>query len=91
MIKVVKEFTITAKETYGHRKVTHLINQIRNLKSTITIKNDEVDRVVNAKSLIGLLSLAIKTGDKFVVSVLNDNEEQLCHDVIQMQKILGEK
>lgn len=86
---MIKEFTVIAQDTYGHRKATDLVNQIKNLKSSITFKNDEIDRIVNAKSLIGVLSLVIKKGEKFTVCVFNNNEEQFFHDFVEIQKIMG--
>lgn len=67
---------LTAKMNIARRAATDVCN-ILNTKDThdtaIYMKKENEDRRCNAKSLLGILSLVIKEGDKIELSVNNDS------------------
>ena len=57
------------------------------LSSHIYIAKDG-DRTVNAKSMLGLLSLGIMNGDEITVGVVNDNTSVMSSDLTRVIEIL---
>lgn len=54
------------------RKVHRFAHSISNLKSDVYIIKGEVE--VNAKSLLGILSLTIRKGDNIIISCNNEDK-----------------
>lgn len=68
-----KEIVITNQVGLYARPATFFIQKANEFKSTIMISNE--DRKVNAKSLLGVLSLGIKKGNTVVISAEGSDEE----------------
>ena len=69
---VKKEMTITNNIGLHARPATFFIQKANTFKSSIWIEKDE--RRVNAKSLLGVLSLGIAKG--MVVSIIADGQDE---------------
>ena len=69
---VKKEMTITNNIGLHARHATFFIQKANTFKSSIWIEKDE--RRVNAKSLLGVLSLGIAKG--MVVSIIADGQDE---------------
>ena len=85
---MVKLLTITAKCDYGNRYISHVFNSLSSIQSDVIIERMR-GRYVNAKSVIGILSLAIMAGEEIYVYVMNDNEDLLNRDLEKVKEILG--
>lgn len=76
MFKVSKEFKI--EKQFKGRFIHKLVYFLSNFKSDVYIEKNE--RTVNAKSIIGLLSLDIKQNDIVVIKVFNSYSEEIAND-----------
>ena len=85
---MVKLLTITAKCDYGNRYISQVVNSLSSIQSDVIIERMR-GRYVNAKSIIGILSLAIMAGEEIYVYVMNDNEDLLNRDLEKVKEILG--
>ena len=85
---MVKLLTITAKCDYGNRYISQVVNSLSSIQSDVIIERMR-GRYVNAKSVIGILSLAIMAGEEIYVYVMNDNEDLLNRDLERVKDILG--
>ena len=85
---MVKLLTITAKCDYGNRYISQVVNSLSSIQSDVIIERMR-GRYVNAKSIIGILSLAIMAGEEICVYVINDNEDLLNRDLEKVKEILG--
>lgn len=65
------ELQITIDKQLTGRLVHQIVYYISELKSDVYISNAE-GRSVNAKSIIGVLSLGIKTNDTITINVYNN-------------------
>ena len=81
-----KEFIIN--RTFDSRYVKNFINKVTAIKSDVYFAKD--DRKINAKSIIGLLSLGLSMGDKIEIYVSGSNKDLLKSDMIKVIEILGE-
>ena len=70
---VKKEMTITNNIGLHARPATFFIQKANTFKSSIWIEKD--DRKVNAKSLLGVLSLGIAKG--MVVTLIADGQDEI--------------
>ena len=71
---ISKEITILNEVGLHARPATFFIQKANEFKSLITIAKDE--RKVNAKSLLGVLSLGITKGTKVVLSAEGSDEQE---------------
>ena len=85
---MVKLLTITAKCDYGNRYISQVVDSLSSIQSDVIIERMR-GRYVNAKSIIGILSLAIMAGEEIYVYVINDNEDLLNRDLERVKEILG--
>ena len=85
---MVKLLNITAKCDYGNRYISQVVNSLSSIQSDVIIERMR-GRYVNAKSVIGILSLAIMAGEEIYVYVMNDNEDLLNRDLEKVKEILG--
>ena len=85
---MVKLLTITAKCDYGNRYISQVVNSLSSIQSDVIIERMR-GRYVNAKSVSGILSLAIMAGEEIYVYVMNDNEDLLNRDLERVKEILG--
>ncbi|MHB8209367.1 HPr family phosphocarrier protein [Mucilaginibacter sp.] len=70
---ITKEYIITASQGLHARPATTLIRLTKNFKSSISLK--KADKTIKLNSMLNLLSLGIKGGDK--VSVIIDGEDEI--------------
>ena len=55
---------ITADKDFSERFVKNFVEKIKNIRPLVYIETTNKDRRVNAKSVLGILSLQIKKGDR---------------------------
>ncbi len=79
---VVKEVTISNKVGLHARPATFFIQKANEFKSSIWVEKDE--RRVNAKSLLGVLSLGIVGGTTIRLIADGSDEEQAIESLIQL-------
>lgn len=81
-----KELTI--KHNFHSRYVKNFINKVSTIKSDVYFEKN--DRRINAKSIIGLLSLNVVIGDVVGVYVSGNNRDLVENDMSKVIEILGE-
>ena len=69
----VKDVMVKNQVGLHARPATFFIQKANEFKSTIMVEKEE--RKVNAKSLLGVLSLGIKKGSNIVISAEGSDEE----------------
>jgi len=80
---IAKEMTIKNKSGLDSKPAVKFIQKASNYKSGIWIERDE--RKVNAKSLLGLLSLSIGNGEKIMLIADGEDESQA---ILELQSYL---
>ena len=70
----VKDVVVKNQVGLHARPATFFIQKANEFKSTIMVEKEE--RKVNAKSLLGVLSLGIKKGSNIVISAEGSDEEE---------------
>jgi phosphocarrier protein HPr len=70
---ITKEYIITAPQGMHARPATKLIRLTKNFKSLISLK--KIDKTIKLNSMLNLLSLGIKGGDK--ISIIIDGEDEI--------------
>ena len=70
----VKDVKVQNQVGLHARPATFFIQKANEFKSTIMVEKEE--RKVNAKSLLGVLSLGIKKGSNIVISAEGSDEEE---------------
>ena len=70
------------------RNAHKIVYSTQELKSSIYFKKD--NRCINAKSLIGLLSLGIKKNDIITVNFYADREDVIDDDIQNIKKIIND-
>lgn len=85
---MVKSLTVTTTCDYGNRYVAQIVDKLSSVQSDVIIERMR-GRTANAKSIIGVLSLAIMAGEEIYVYVMNDNEDLLKRDLAKVKEILG--
>lgn len=73
---------------FDSRYIKNFINEITRIKSDVYFAKD--NRKINAKSIIGLISLNIAKNDEIVIYVSGKNEWQVEADLDKVVEILGE-
>jgi phosphotransferase system HPr (HPr) family protein len=70
------------------RHASNLVVELDKINSCVHLGKFQSDsRQVNAKSIIGLLSLGLKLGDEIIICVVNQNKEQCENDMIKVLEI----
>lgn len=82
-----REMTFIMPCSLGQRFASCLINDLSKVESSIKLCRPK-GCMVDAKSLIGVLSLRIDAGEKIMLKVLNENEEKLEKDCEKIMKIM---
>lgn len=85
---MVKSLTVITTCDYGNRYVAQIVDKLSSVQSDVIIERMR-GRTANAKSIIGVLSLAIMAGEEIYVYVMNDNEDLLKRDLAKVKEILG--
>ena len=78
----VKEVTVQNQVGLHARPATFFIQKANEYKSTIWISRDE--RKVNAKSLLGVLSLGITKGTSIIVMADGTDEQEAVTDLVNL-------
>ena len=76
--------SITVNYDFNKRFVSNLVELLNKINSNINIAN--IDRRVNAKSVLGLLSLSIKQDDVIRIDVLSSESVEKAQD--DLHKVL---
>ena len=71
---IQREVTITNSSGLHARPATFFIQKANEYRSTVMVERD--DRKVNAKSLLGVLSLGIVKGSTITISAEGPDEEE---------------
>lgn len=79
---VTKEITIQNSVGLHARPATFFIQKANEYKSSIWIEMGE--RRINAKSLLGVLSLGIDKGTTIVLNADGDDEEEAVNGLVQL-------
>lgn len=69
---ICKEYTVLSAEGLHARPATTLLNVVKKFKSDILLKKGDMEVV--AKSMLGILTLAAKCGDKVSVTIEGEDE-----------------
>lgn len=76
---VRKPVTIRNSMDMEMRPIAHLVQEASQYKSRIFIEMD--DKKINAKSIMGMMSLELCTGKRLTVEVEGEDEEQAVNGV----------
>lgn len=79
---VSKEITVQNQVGLHARPATFFIQKANEFKSLITIAKDE--RKVNAKSLLGVLSLGITRGTHIIIAADGSDEKQAVEELAKL-------
>lgn len=72
------------------RFANNVIDRIRNVKSSVYLmSNSNLDRKVNAKSLLGILSLSLKPLETLIVFVYNQDLKEAEQDLKTVIEVIG--
>ncbi|HVW95344.1 MAG TPA: HPr family phosphocarrier protein [Mucilaginibacter sp.] len=71
---ITNDYTIFAAQGLHARPATALIKLCKNFKSTIWLKKGE--KIIKLNSMLNLLTLAIKGGDKVSVIIEGEDEDE---------------
>lgn len=69
----VKEAIVKCESGLHNRQATYFVQKANEFSSNIWIESD--NRKMNAKSLLGIMSLGIVTGAKVTISAMGPDEE----------------
>ncbi len=64
------------------RPATYFIQKANDYKSSVWVQKD--DRRVNAKSLLGVLSLGVSGGDTIIISAQGEDQEQAVASLVAL-------
>ncbi len=78
----VKEVTVQNQVGLYARAATYFIQKANEFKSSIWVEKDE--RRVNAKSLLGVLSLGVVGGTTIRITADGEDEEKAVEDLVAM-------
>ena len=82
--------SIATLHNFDKRFVENFVYELKNVKSDVYITT--IDRRVNAKSVLGLLSLAIKQYDVIRIDVLSsesiEKAQEDLHKVLEMIEVI---
>ena len=82
--------SITTLHNFDKRFVENFVYELKNVKSDVYITT--IDRRVNAKSVLGLLSLSIKQDDVIRIDVLSSESVEKAqydlHKVLEMIEVI---
>lgn len=76
--------SITSPHDFDQRFVSNLVQMLNKINSNINITT--IDRRVNAKSVLGLLSLSIKQDDVIRIDILSSESAEKAQD--DLHKVL---
>lgn len=76
--------SITSPHNFDKRFVENFVYELKNVKSDVYITT--IDRRVNAKSVLGLLSLSVKQDDVIRIDILSSESVEKAQD--DLHKVL---
>ena len=76
---VRKPVTIRNSMDMEMRPIAHLVQEVSQYKSRIFIEME--DKKINAKSIMGMMSLELCTGERLTVEAEGEDEEQAVNGV----------
>ena len=82
------ECRFIVEHDFDSRYIKNFINEITKIRSDVYFAKD--NRKINAKSIIGLISLNIAKDDEIVIYVSGKSEWQVEADLDKVVEILGE-
>lgn len=77
-----KEITVTNEVGLRARPATFFIQKANNFKSNIWVEMEE--RKVNAKSLLGVLSMGIVKGSKIVITADGEDDREAVESLVEL-------
>lgn len=77
--------TVTCASGLHNKQATYFIQKANDFQSSIWIESEE--RRINAKSLLGVLSMAIVTGSELTISAEGPDEETAVNTLADMLKV----
>ena len=78
---VRKPVTIRNSMDMEMRPIAHLVQEASQYKSRIFIEMD--DKKINAKSIMGMMTLGLTAGEEVVVSANGDDEQTAMDDIVK--------
>ena len=81
---VKKAVTVCREDGLEARPIAMLVQKASQFESTIHIEVDE--RKVNAKSIMGMMTLSVCSGDEVVVSAEGSDEEAAVDTIVEYLK-----
>ena len=83
-----KQVAVVNETGLHARPAADFVKYVKTFKNNITLTKD--NKTVNAKSILHLLSLSLKKGDRFTVRVEGEQEEEVLENIIQFVEGLKE-
>lgn len=81
---IEKKIRVTSKKGIDARAATVFVHAANKFKSTPWFEKDEAK--INAKSIMGIMSLALAEGDEFILKVEGMDEESASEE---LEKVIG--
>lgn len=81
MKKLVRK-TIKVKNTLDTRQIAYLVQCAGQFKSDIRIEEEE--KIINAKSIMGIISLAIKEDDSIAIVAAGEDESKAVEEICKI-------
>lgn len=81
---IEKRVKVTSKQGVDARAAAVFVQAANRFGSTLWLENDQCK--VNAKSIMGIMSLALSEGDEIVLKVVGDDEAVAAQE---LEKVLG--
>lgn len=69
-----KKFNLKIEKDVTYRMINYLVEKISLFKNVVLIRDVDIYRTVNAKSIIGVMSLGLKQGDELEVLIFDCND-----------------
>ncbi|AUS98066.1 HPr family phosphocarrier protein [Clostridium thermosuccinogenes] len=85
---ITREITLTGRQGLVSKPAAIFIQKASNYKSSIWIEKNE--RRVNAKSLLGLLSLGIENGNKVTIIAEGEDEQFAVNELEEYLKAIDQ-
>ena len=86
---MVEKLVTVVNETGLHaRPAAEFVKYAKSFKDKISLVKD--DKVLNAKSILHLLSLSLRKGDQFIIRAEGDSEEDTSDKMIKFVQDLKE-
>ena len=81
-MRILVRKTIKVKNTLDTRQIAYLVQCAGQFKSDVRIEED--DKFINAKSIMGVISLAIKEDDTITVVANGEDEDKAAEEICKV-------